>query len=185
MKTDEPASQQIVIEPFDPARHDRTAFSCGSQRIDNFLKRTAKKHQKGDFTRVWVAVEPGDARVRGFYAINAHALEADALPAQLTKNAPRHGSIPAVYLSTLGVDQSIQGRGLGRVLLADALRRTARAARDLGIACIVLDVLDDTDESVEKRRRFYESFGFASLPSRPMRMILATATIRKALERPA
>ena len=92
----EPSTNFTVdIEPFDPARHDRTAFSCGSDRIDNYLKRTAKKHQKDDFARVFVAVAPGETGILGYYAINAHGVEAQDLPATLSRKAPRHGYVPA------------------------------------------------------------------------------------------
>ena len=57
----------ISIEPLDPSTHDRAAFSCGTVRLDNFLKRTARKHQAGDLTRVWVATENG-ADILGYYA---------------------------------------------------------------------------------------------------------------------
>lgn len=49
-------SQSIIIEPFDPARRDRAAFTYGVTRVDNFLKRTARKQQAGDFTRNRVAM---------------------------------------------------------------------------------------------------------------------------------
>ena len=55
--------QRISIEPLDPRRHDRTGFSCGTARLDNFLKRTARKHQAGDFTRVWVATNSRQAEI--------------------------------------------------------------------------------------------------------------------------
>ena len=45
-------SKRASMEPLDPRRHDRAAFSCGAVRLDNFLERTARKHQAGDFTRV-------------------------------------------------------------------------------------------------------------------------------------
>jgi hypothetical protein len=32
-----------VIEPFDPAHHDRTGFICGVAAVDNFFKKTANK----------------------------------------------------------------------------------------------------------------------------------------------
>ena len=119
----EPSTNFTVdIEPFDPARHDRTAFSCGSDRIDNYLKRTAKKHQKDDFARVFVAVAPGETGILGYYAINAHGVEAQDLPATLSRKAPRHGYVPAAYLSIIAVDQRVQGQGLGQVLLVDALK---------------------------------------------------------------
>ena len=110
-------SQRISIEPFDPQRHDRVAFSCGTSRLGNFLKRTARKHQAGDFTRVWVATDVGNAGILGYYALNAHTLECDDLPADVTKKAPRFGTIPTVYLSMIAVDCRHQGGASGEYSL--------------------------------------------------------------------
>ncbi len=173
---------RFKIEPFDNRRHDRTAFSCGVDQIDNFLKRTARKHQKSDFTRVWAAVRPAERRVYGYYAINAHAIETGGLPEALRKRAPRHGQVGAAYLSMIAVDVAAQGQGLGRILLADALKRVAGVSGDIGIFAVVLDVLDDGDaNAMEKRRGFYEAFGFIPFPSQPLRMFLPVQTIRDAL----
>lgn len=173
--------QRISIKPLDPQRHDRAAFSCGTIRLDNFLKRTTRKHQTGDFTRVWVATDVGNAGILGYYALIAHALEGDDLPADLTKKAPRFASIPAVYLSMIAVDRRHQGRGLGRILLADALSRAAAVADQIGLKAVVLDVIDDGGpEIMERRRPFYAGMGFRSLPSRPTRMFISIATVRNA-----
>ena len=173
--------QRIFIEPLDPQRHDRAAFSCGTIRLDNFLKRTARKHQAGDFTRVWVATELGSAGILGYYALNAHALEGDDLPTELTKKAPRFGGIPAVYLSMIAVDRRCQGRGLGRILLADALSRAAAVADQVGLKAVVLDVIDDGGpQAMKGRRTFYAGMGFRSLPSRPERMFISIETVRNA-----
>ena len=173
--------QRISIEPLDPQRHDRAAFSCGTSRLDNFLKRTARKHQAGDFTRVWVATDVGSAGILGYYALNAHALEGDDLAADLTKKAPPFGSIPAVYLSMIAVDCRHQGRGLGRILLADALSHAAAVADQIGLKAVVLDVIDDGGpEIMERRRTFYAGMGFRSLPSRPTRMFISIETVRNA-----
>ena len=169
----------ISIEPLDPSTHDRAAFSCGTVRLDNFLKRTARKHQAGDFTRVWVATENG-TDILGYYALNAHALEGDDLPGPLTKNALRSGSIPAVSLSMIAVAQRHQGRGLGRFLLADALQRVVGAADQVGVKAVLLDVIEDGGtELTERRRAFYAAMGFQSLPSRPLRMFISIETVRK------
>ena len=173
--------QKISIEPLDPKRHDRAAFSCGTDRLDNFLKRTARKHQTGDFSRVWVATEGGRPEILGFYALNAHSLEGDERPAHLTRNAPRSGDIPTVYLSMIAVDRRYQGQGLGRILLADALRRATAAADQIGLKAVVLDVIEDGGpEATDKRRAFYTSMGFQPLPSRPLRMFIPIETIRRA-----
>ena len=171
--------QDMIIEPFDPERHDRTAFSCGLDRLDNFLKLSAKKQQVGDFTRVRVATIRGQASILGYYALNAHFLAGDGLPNDLTKNAPRSG-IPVIYLSMIAVDCRCQGRGIGRALLASALTRAAHAAEDVGLKAVILDVIEDDGAAMTARRHeFYTSMGFQSFPSRPLRMFITIESVRK------
>ncbi len=172
-------AQDVIIEPFDPAKHDRTAFSCGTTRLDNFLKLTAKKQQAGDFTRVRVATVREQVEILGYYALNAHFLEGDDLPSDLTKNASWSG-IPVIYLSMIAVDRRYQGRGIGRTLLVSALTRAANAAKDVGLKAVILDVIDDGgDEITEKRRTFYTSMGFKPFPSSPLRMFITIEMVRK------
>jgi len=66
------ASQPVAytIEPFDPERHDRAAFSCGVKQVDNYFQKTANKLAKADNVRLYVMVDPGGS-VIGFYALNA------------------------------------------------------------------------------------------------------------------
>ena len=72
-------SSDLRIEHFDPARHNRAGFSCGVDRLDNFLKLNAKKQQKDDMTRVYVAVEDGSADILGYHAINLGMMNVDEL----------------------------------------------------------------------------------------------------------
>ena len=171
----------IAIEPLDPAKHDRAGFTCGIDRLDNFLHRTARKQQAADFTRVWVATE-GGSTILGYYALNAHTLAVDDdPPRKLARHAPRSGGIPAIYLSMIAVDERHQGRGLGRILLADALNRAARAGEQVGVKAVVLDVIEDGGPETTKRRRaFYLKMGFQPFLSRPSRLFIATATVRAA-----
>ena len=172
--------RRISITPLDPEKHDRASFSCGIVRLDNFLKRSARKHQSGDFTRVWVATEGGRSEILGYYALNAHSLEGEGLPPSLTKHAPRSGSIPAAYLSMIAVDRRHQGRGIGYILLVDALMRAAAVADQIGLKAVVLDVIEDGGPKItEKRRAFYLAMGFRSLPTRPLRMFISIDTVRK------
>lgn len=176
-----PAAGTYTIEPLDPARHDRAGFSCGVEQVDNFLKRTANKLASADNLRVFVMTE-GGAEVMGFYALNAHAVDYTDLPARFSRTRPGHGSIPAAYLSMIGVDRRYAGRGLGGDLLVDALMRVVLAAESIGIAVVMLDVLDDGNpELVARRKRLYEGYGFTSLPTNPLRLFLPVATIRKLL----
>jgi hypothetical protein len=71
----------------------------------------------------------------------------------------------------------------GGDLLVDALTRIAAAAQSIGIAVIVLDVLDDGKaDLVERRKALYAKYGFQPLPSNPLRMFLPVETVRQLLE---
>lgn len=170
-----------IIEPLDPEKHDRAAFSCGLEQVDNFLKRTANKLAKADNLRVFVMTTP-DGDLIGFYALNAHAVDYTDLPGKFARSRPGHGSIPAAYISMIGVDQRHQGKGYGGDLLVDALTRITRIADDIGIALVMLDVLDCSNPvMVQKRKTLYESYGFAALSSNPLRLFLPLATVQNLL----
>ena len=155
-----------VIEPFDPARHDRTGFSCGVAAVDNYFKKTANKLAEAGNVRLFVMVS-AEQELIGFYAINAHAVDG-------------HGSIPAAFIAMIGRDQRYSGSGFGADLLVDALRRIAQAADSLGIAVALLDVLDCGDpHRTARRQALYESYGFQPLPSNPTRLFLPLNAIRE------
>lgn len=171
-----------LIEPLDPERHDRASFSCGVAQLDNFFRRTAGKLSKANNLRTYVMTDPQGGLI-GFYALNAHSIEYTALPERFARTRPGHGSIPAAFISMIAVHRDCQGQGYGGDLLIDALRRIARASDEVGIAVVLLDVLDCGDAGrVALRRRIYEGYGFRSLPSRPSRLFLPVATIRELIE---
>lgn len=173
---------KLSIEPFDPERHDRDGFSCGVEQVDNFFKLTANKLTRADNLRVFVMVA-SERSVIGFYALNAHAVRYEELPAKFARTRPSHGTIPAAYISMIGLDQRFSGHGYGGDLLIDALKRISRAADTIGIAVVMLDVLDDGKEDlVAKPKSLYEGYGFAALPSNPLRLFLPVETVRKLIE---
>jgi ribosomal protein S18 acetylase RimI-like enzyme len=176
--SDSQAEALNTIEPFDPEKHDRTAFSCGVDQVDNFFRKTANKLSKADNLRVWVMTDRQGALI-GFYAANAHSIEYTDLPAKYARTRPGHGRIPAAYISMIGVDRGFQGKGFGGDLLIDCLRRLAQASEALGVAVVVLDVLDCGDpEQVARRLALYRSYGFEPLPATPLRLFLPMATVK-------
>jgi ribosomal protein S18 acetylase RimI-like enzyme len=176
-----PARPSHVIAQLDPERHDRASFSCGVEQVDNFFRKTANKLAEAGNLRVFV-MTAADGAVIGFYALNAHAIDYRDLPERFARTRPRHGSIPAAYLSMIGVDRRYAGQGFGGDLLADALMRITSASERLGIAVVILDILDDGNpELVSRRKGLYESYGFMPLSANPLRMFLPVATIRKIL----
>ena len=66
------------------------------------------------------------------------------------------------------VDRESSGRGLGGVLLMDAIERATVAAKTVAMTVLVVDAIDET------ARRFYKAFGFRELGA-PRRMFLTLA----------
>lgn len=175
-------AQRGIIEPFDSAKHNRAAFSCGVEQVDNFFRKTANKLVKADNLRVYVMVGT-DGQLIGFYAINAHKVDYTELPEKYARNRPGHGAIPAIYISMIGVDLRFAGQGYGGDLLADCLARIARIGDELGVSVVMLDILDDGNpELVAKRKQLYAGYGFTPLPSNDMRMFLLLGTVKQLVQ---
>jgi GNAT superfamily N-acetyltransferase len=160
------------IEPLD-RKHDRAAFSCGKPPLDDFIRRLVSQYEKRNLGRTYVAVRPGESRVRGYYTLASGAVAFEHLPKASAKRLPRH-PVPVILLARLAVDQTEQGRGLGERLLIDALRRCLELADRLGIHAVEVDAID------RPARAFYEKYGFVPLLDRELHLFLPIATIRDA-----
>jgi len=165
---------QIVIEPLG-RNHDRAAFDSGEPRVDNFIRLTARKHITESLAVVRVVVVAGDRKVIGYHSLGAHSLDVGDIPSGLAPKGRPYPGIGACSLGFIGVHRPLQGKGLGRLLLRDAMRQTVAAAEHGGIAFLVLDAIDD------QRAGFYRNLGFVPLPSQPLRMVIPTATMRAAM----
>lgn len=169
----------VVIELLDPEKHDRESFACGVDAVDNYFRKTANKLAKAGNARVYVMTS-ADGDVIGFYALNAHSIDYTDLPPRYARTRPSHGAIPAAFISMIGVDQRYAGKGYGGDLLVDALLRIADAATRVGIAVVILDVLDDGDHAFMHRRlSLYRRYGFEPLRSNGYRLFLPVETIRR------
>jgi GNAT superfamily N-acetyltransferase len=171
------------VEPFDPARHRRANFSSGVASIDNYLKLTAKKLSAAHAAAIFIIAEEG-GEIIGYYALSAISIDASETSADKNSKLFTHyGSVPATLLSMLGVDQRWQGQGIGKLLLADALRRSLAASREVGSFCVVLDVLED--ENMAKRLALYAGLGFRRCDTETgVRMFLTMVDLGASLESP-
>lgn len=74
-------------------------------------------------------------------------------------------------------DTRVRGKGLGELLVADAVRRILSAAQSLAVFAIMVDAKD------ERAATFHEGFGFRRFPLRPDRLFLLASTAAAAMER--
>lgn len=155
---------KLIVEPLSK-RHDRATFSCGLPQLDRYLKRQAGQDIQRRIARVFVCTDDNSDAVLGFYTLSALSIELTSLPDELSRKLPRH-SIPCALIGRLAVDRSTHGRGLGRMLLADAVKRTLAASETVAMHALIVDAAN------QEAKRFYEKFGFAPLTEAPMRLFL-------------
>ncbi len=150
-------------------------FDCGVPSLDAWLSRYALPAAAAGSARTFVAIDSTQDRVVGYHALAAASIEYDAATTRLRRRGmPRH-PIPVILLARLAVDRSVQGRGLGAWLLADAMRRATAAAEQLGIPALVVHALD------EHARTFYERHGLAPATTDPQHLMILVKDIRAAL----
>lgn len=152
--------------------HDRTTFECGQPLLDEWIKDRASQFDRRDLSRTFVATLPDCVRVVGYYAISTHRVVHEVLPTDEAKGLPRL-DVPVVLIGKLAVDRSVQGQGLGALLLVDALRRSLQISEQVGIRAVEVDAIDDA------ARNFYLKFGFRSLLDDPRHLFLSMAEVRK------
>ncbi len=152
--------------------HDRADFDCGNPALSDWLRQHAGQSEAKDVTRTYVLVGPGHARISGYYAISACQVRYENLPPHSTKRLPKRMSIPAALLGKLAVERTLHGRGMGGVLLVDALRRIHGLADEIGIRTVVVDAIDD------RARAFYLHYGFEPMIGYPDRQFLGVRTIQ-------
>jgi len=145
------------------AHHQKKSFNCGQDDLNKFIKQYASQHQKSGTSKTYVAIDD-DAQVRGFYCLSSTSIGFDGVDAALTKRLPRY-PLPCVVVGRFTVDQAAQGQGVGKVLLAHALKQVSKVAQIIGVNFVVIHA------TYQKAMEFYQRFGFISLTSNPLTLI--------------
>lgn len=169
----------LTIRKLDEALHDSSAFSCGHQPIDEFLKSSIAERAKEGKLVAWIATLPNKREILGFYTLAAMAVRAVYGPPEWrTDPTPE---VPVIYLRTVAVHNEYQRSGYGTALIVHAMRKSLKIADSMGAAAIVLDVLPGP--GLEKRLAFFETLGFHDLhdPDNPTRMYISLADVRATL----
>jgi GNAT superfamily N-acetyltransferase len=161
---------EIVIQVFAPA-HSRMEFTAGVRRIDDYFAHGGAI-QEARLARLFVALDrPTRRTVLGFYAMHNMDIEAGLVPPPFGARLRRGSQIGAVYISILAVASAHQNRGIGALLLANALKRIRRLGEESGVWAVVLDPLNQRAED------FYRRHGFDTLVAQPRRLFLPVDSI--------
>ena len=161
-----------VIEKLTQA-HDLSLFDCSNVALNNWLKRFAWTNQRAETAKTYVALE--DQRVIGYHALVASSVAKQEAPERIVQGTANH-PIGVVLLARLAVDKAQQGRGAGKALLIDALRRIAEAANIVGVRAVLVHAIDDN------ARQFYQRHGFQPSPIDSMQLMMLMKDLRATLE---
>ena len=89
----------------------------------------------------------------GYYALSAATIAFEKLTEADRKGLPTY-PVPAVRIGRLAGAASARGKGLGELLLQNAIKRILQARATLGVFAIVVEAKDSRAEA------FYIKYGF-------------------------
>lgn len=144
------------------SNHDRKSFDCGQGDLNKYIKQFASQHQKSGTSKTYVSID--DGKVNGFYCLSTSSMSHDSFDPELIKKLPRY-PIPCIVVGRFAVDQNYQGHGIGKRLLAHALKQILKVSEIVGVNFVVIHAKDT------KAMDFYKHYGFISLSSSPLTLI--------------
>ena len=153
--------------------HDVAGFDCGKGTLNEFLVKYARQNQASGGARTYVLARGN--RVIGYYSLTPASVSPDAAPDRVLKGQGRY-LVPVILMAWFAVDRTEQGRGLGKALLRDALRRALGGAEAIGGRAFLVHAKE------EEARAFYEKFGMEPSPTNPLHLFLLFKDIWQSLE---
>lgn len=141
--------------------HNLDDFDCGNDQLNEWLKHRALSN-KPNFSQTYVAIQ--NSKVIAFYALAAGSILRAEMPKSIARNSPTE--IPVFLLARIAVVLTCQGKGVGRVLLKEAVLRCISAQQHVGAAA--LKVVAKNEVGIQ----FYKSNGFVASPTDPFTLYL-------------
>jgi GNAT superfamily N-acetyltransferase len=150
----DPNSKLAAPEPLAEG-HDASEFDSGEPTLDEWLRRRAVANAEIGASKTYVICEAGSRKVVGYYAIcMGHVLNQEAV-GSMRRNMPTQ--IPAVIIGRLAVDATWHRKGIGRLLLQDAVKCSQRAADQVSARLVIVHAISPAAET------FYAANGFVRL----------------------
>lgn len=166
-------SFNYLIEPLG-SHHNRAVFSCGVEPLDVYFQRQAGQDARKRMAAPFVLIDKSCGAVAGYYTLSSIGINMSDLPTKISKKLPKYPIAPATLLGRLAVDKNYRGKGLGEILLMDALYKSLQ--NEIASMAVVVDAKDD------QARSFYEHYHFIRFPDYSHRLFLPMTLIEKMFE---
>lgn len=161
----------FIFEPLERKKHNRGAFKCGQDDLDRYLHSQATQDIKKRVATVFVLVDHPRSNVLAYYTLSSYSIELAELDHALAKSLPKYPLLPATLLGRLAVDVNYQGKGLGEVVLVDALKRSLAATAQVASVAVVVDAVD------QRAASFYQKYGFEQFKQHPLKLYLPMRSV--------
>ena len=156
-------------------KHNKKSLDCGNELLNKYIYYQAVQDVKRKLTACFVLTDATN-KVYGYYTLSNSSIPLDIVPQQIQKKLPKaYSSVPVTLLGRLAVDIKYQKKGIGKILLVDALKRSYYISKEIGSFAVVVDPINTTAE------KFYEKYGFVKLPDSG-KMFIAIKTIKELFE---
>ena len=153
----------------------RDNFDCGKESLNNYIQRNATKDVKIGTCACFI-IKNDDEEVIGYYTLSTESIPIEDAPPTFQKKI-KYEYVPVILLGRLAVDKNYFGKGLGKFLLVNSLKRSLDVATNhVGAVAVIVDPID------EEAKAYYGKYGFILLPDSG-RMFMSMKTIENAFKK--
>ena len=148
-------------------------FDCGTEVLNEFLSRYSLKNDTLGIGKTFVAFDENDDVV-GYFTLATAQVVYEDIPDEYRGKLPKY-PIPSLRIARLAVGKDLQGKGIGKWLLAQAFIKIVHVAEITGLYFIIVD-------AKETSKSFYKHYGFIKFKDKDLTYFLPVETVRKAME---
>jgi hypothetical protein len=130
----------LRIEPLG-GNHGRAAFSSGNIPLDQYLKAQARQAVDKNLAAVFVLTTDG-TKILGYYTLSSFVVKLDDIPEKIAKKLTKMGKVPATLIGRLARSLGAKGKGIGEILLVDAMKKAFLNSATVASWAVVVDAKD-------------------------------------------
>jgi ribosomal protein S18 acetylase RimI-like enzyme len=163
----------VIIFELLTERHDVSRFRSGNTILDNYLRHEALREQADDIARVFVAIDTEEDATSpaGYIALKTTG----CFVSKRSDTVPSDTFLYPAEIGCLARDLRWRGKGLGELLVMEAMSRIERTSHEIGLPGIYLN-------ATREGASLYERFGFQQMPEQEQDYYIPMVAVRELLE---
>lgn len=152
----------VIFERFDLSKqYDCSSFDCGHQSFNEFLTNGGMQtelERRVTIPHLLLAIRDNlPPKVIGFFTLASSSLEKKFYPVSNNqKKKLPYKTVPTIIIGKLAVCKSVQGQGVGKRVLAHAIKTAYLQSRDVGCLALYLNAING-------KEGFYKECGWIEI----------------------